>query len=271
MGGEIKYNPESVIRAVRDAFPAQTGVLAAQLAKRGVRGFAEPLEGKAGFFKMFARDNYDPDMMLNGLGDRFEINHLSFKQWPSCRGTHVFIDLMARGLREHRIKIEDIVRIETAGNTINRMLAEPLPNKQQPTTSIDAKFSIPYCVAWTAVRGEPTLKSFLPDSLKNDEVIALAKKVSYAVDSAFDDSGAGMLSGRMTIVMKSGDEIVLQGNSAPGDPEQPLNVQMLREKFEQCCSFAVHKPNIDSIKSLADSILSLEKSRDLESELFKYL
>ena len=45
---ELKYSPHSVIRAVRDAFAAKAGVLSALLARKGVKGFDLPFEGKAG-------------------------------------------------------------------------------------------------------------------------------------------------------------------------------------------------------------------------------
>ena len=89
---ELKYSPNSVIRAVRDAFPAQAGVVAAQLAQRGVSGFERPFEGNAGFFATFARGNYDPQLLLRGLGREFLGERISFKPWPSCRGTHAFIE-----------------------------------------------------------------------------------------------------------------------------------------------------------------------------------
>ena len=46
--GEIKNGADTVIRAVREAFPAQAAVQCVQLAKAGIKGFSAPLEGQAG-------------------------------------------------------------------------------------------------------------------------------------------------------------------------------------------------------------------------------
>jgi 2-methylcitrate dehydratase PrpD len=73
MPGEIKYSRDTVIRAVREAFPAQAAVQSSALAARGVRGFEAPLEGKAGFFQLYAEGHYDPSVMRDGLGEHFWI------------------------------------------------------------------------------------------------------------------------------------------------------------------------------------------------------
>lgn len=98
---EIKYSPQSHIRAVRDAFPAEAAVRAVQLAALGVKGFDRPVEGKAGLFAMYARGEYDAAPILERLGEKFHGEDLSFKPWPSCRGTHPFIGAVLAQLREH--------------------------------------------------------------------------------------------------------------------------------------------------------------------------
>jgi hypothetical protein len=93
MPGEIMHSPQTVIRAVREAFPAQAAVIAAQLAKGGVAGFEAPFEGKAGFFQLYADGLFDRGVLLDGLGRKYFGEELSFKPWPACRGTHAFIEL----------------------------------------------------------------------------------------------------------------------------------------------------------------------------------
>lgn len=269
--GEIKHNPESVIRAVRDAFPAHTGVMAAQLAQRGVKGFAKPFEGKAGFFALFARDGYDPQPIVTGLGEDFAITRLSFKQWPSCRGTHVFIDLLSQLLKEDAIQGGDIEQITAFGNGINRMLGEPADTKQQPRTSIDAKFSIPWCLAWTGVHGEPALPAFMPEALQDNTVLALAKRIHYRVDADYSDDGSGMLQGRIELQTRHGRCVEREGESAPGSPERPMGEPALVQKFVHCCEYFSGPLSGEEARQLADNILRLEQQPDLTTALFDFL
>ena len=150
--GEIKYSRDTVIRAVREAFPAQAAVQSSAMAALGVRGFDEPLEGKAGFFRLYAEGQYDPAVLLDALGTRFWIEQLSFKRWPACRGTHAYIEAAQTLRARHGIAPGRIVEVVATGGEVQRMLVEPAARKVAPTTAIDAKFSIPFTVAARAGR-----------------------------------------------------------------------------------------------------------------------
>src|SRR5690606_36342759 len=63
--GEIKHSAGTDIRAVREAFPAQAAVLAAVLARDGVAGFEQPLEGPGGFYRLYADGRYDSADVLD--------------------------------------------------------------------------------------------------------------------------------------------------------------------------------------------------------------
>ena len=170
--GEIKYDRDTVIRAVREAFPAQAAVQVSQLAQRGVRGFDAPLEGRAGFFRLFASGCYDIDTLFADLGERWHIEQLSFKPWPSCRGTHAAVECALQLRRE--VQWRDIRQVRIEGCEVHRMLAEPIERKRAPQTAIDAKFSLPFTVATALVTGRVDLDSFTGPALGHLDVLALA-------------------------------------------------------------------------------------------------
>jgi 2-methylcitrate dehydratase PrpD len=88
---EIKYDSGSPMRGVREGFVARAAVEAALLAQTGARAFAEPLEGKAGFFAIYG-GGPPGDVLTVDLGRRFLGDDVSFKPWPACRGTHPYIE-----------------------------------------------------------------------------------------------------------------------------------------------------------------------------------
>ncbi|MBL4827111.1 MAG: MmgE/PrpD family protein [Spongiibacteraceae bacterium] len=157
---QIKHNSRSHIRAIRDAFPAQTGVVSAQLAKKGLLGFSQPFEGRDGFFAGFSRGEFDAAALTESLGECFAIEDVSFKPWPCCRGTHIPIELALRLCRERHLSSADIDSITVTSNALNRMLAEPISNKRAPITAIDAKFSIPFVLPVPSLAGKLTLILF---------------------------------------------------------------------------------------------------------------
>jgi 2-methylcitrate dehydratase PrpD len=236
--GEIKYSRDTVIRAVREAFPAQAAVLSAQLALQGVRGFEEPFEGRAGFFQMFAGGAYAPDSLLDGLGSRFWIDHLSFKQWPCCRGTHAFIEAIQALRAAAPIAVDDIVDIVLEGDEVHRMLCEPAERKHAPLNVIDAKFSLPFIVALALTRDQVGLDSFSPEALTDEELQALGRRCRFAVTPQFKGNAAG---GAVRITLKSGRVLIQAVTEARGGPNRPLTRQQLEQKFIDCVAHA-HVP-----------------------------
>lgn len=257
---EIKYNPQSNIRAIRDAFPAQAGVVAAQLAQKGIKGFEQPFEGKAGFFQAFARGNYRAENLIENLGQSFEVTNLSFKPWPSCRGTHTAIELVLLNMKDHNLLADDIDSIVVYGSKLNSMLAEPIESKRRPQSAIDAKFSIPFCIACAVVGNDVNIDSFHQDTLKDELILALAAKVSYVVDEKLTT----MLSSRIEITTGTGKKICAESDSAYGCPDRPLSEQDLINKFISCLNNSSRTAHKTQAGTLVNTVLNIDQMKSLE-------
>jgi 2-methylcitrate dehydratase PrpD len=232
--GEIKYTHASPIRAVREAFPAQAAVQAVLLAKAGIRGFSQPFEGRSGFFRLFAGGRFDAHALLDALGTRFCGERLSFKPWPSCRGTHAYIQA-ARELREqHALEWRDIARVTLTVGSVQRMLCEPLDVKQAPASAIDAKFSLPFTVASALIEPEVTLDSFAPNALCKPDTLALARTVRYEIRSEWGREHAA--AGAVRIEMCNGSVVAREVPRALGHPDAPLDDASLLAKFSACAA-----------------------------------
>lgn len=81
--------------------------------------FAEPLDGRASFFAVYAK-GMNLDVLIAGLGKRFMDEEVSFKPWPACRGTHPYIEA-ALALRDR----VDIARMEAEIGPVQEMLIRP--------------------------------------------------------------------------------------------------------------------------------------------------
>jgi len=237
--GEVKHSPDGVIRGIRDAFAAHAAVRAVQLAGRGVRGFAAPLEGEAGFLAAYAGADVDAGALLDGLGEDFGGTRVAFKPWPSCRGTHAFIAAALRLRAE--ADLAAVEAIELVGAPVNRMLAEPLTAKRAPRTAIDAKFSLPFTVALALVDGAVELASFAPDRLGRPEVLAVARKVTFHPEPTWA-TPARMTSGRLTLRYADGRQRTLEIIRPPGGPDAPISTGALVAKFVDCAAHAAHPP-----------------------------
>ncbi len=259
MPGEIKHSPGTVIRAVRESFPAQAAVTSALLAREGVAGFEQPLEGKDGFFALYAGGKFDSADLTDGLGTCFWIDHLTVKAWPSCRGTHPFIE-MALDLRaRHGIDPARIARITVFCDEIQRMLVEPAGRKRAPGVLIDAKFSVQFCTALALARGMVDLDSFTPAALVDPAVLAIAARIEAQVHPASTrHPGSG---GAIEIEMADGTAYQAEVHNARGCPENPLSEAELVAKFIDCAVRAQVPPK--DPQQLAEAILALSDCEDV--------
>ncbi len=264
---ELVHSPRSVVRAIRDAFSAKAGVLAAQLAERGIAGFEQPIEGKAGLFQLYARDNSDLSPLTTELGTVFEGANVSFKPWPSCRGTHPFIEAALAIAEQHDLKPDDIreVKLTVSSAPIARALCEPLERKQNPATAIDAKFSVPFAVAVALVYRAVSLDSFTTPGLKDPRVLDVTRKVSCVVDSKLEAN-----QGFVEIEAKG----KIFGSPVPtfpyGHPTKPMSKEALVAKFMDCAMHSAKHFRKDSLNELAELVLHLEDIENIE-EVCSYL
>jgi 2-methylcitrate dehydratase PrpD len=258
--GEIKYSPTSTIRAVREAFPAQSAVLAAMLAMQGIQGFSAPFEGRAGFFRLFANGRFEPAALLDGLGTRFCGERLSFKPWPCCRGTHAYIEAAQVLRARHGFDTRDIARVRLTVGQVQRMLCEPMESKCAPASAIDAKFSLPFTVASALLQPEITLDSYLPLALEDPETCALARKVQ--IEHRDDWGRAQAAAGAVDIELSNGAHLQHEVKRAVGHPDTPLGTDALRAKFIDCAVRAARPCTRIQAEALCARILSLADADD---------
>lgn len=263
--GEIKHSADTVIRAVREAFPARSAVVSARLAASGVRGFEAPFEGQGGFFRLYVDGKYAPEAILGGLGESFWIERLSFKPWPACRGTHGYIEAVRDLVRENGLAPDQVAAIHLEGGDVQRMLFEPEARKKKPATAIDAKFSLPFTVALALVRGDVTLDDFDDEARRDPHLLAVSDIVTYRQRPDWGRDRAA--SAALEIVLRDGRSLRRELEVPLGHPDRPLSDDQLRAKFIQCAARSAMPLDSRAAESLANRIFSLETIEDSGSLL----
>lgn len=253
---EIKYDATSPIRGVREGLVARAAVEAALLAEAGATAFVEPLEGRAGFFAVYG-GGAPRDALLDGLGELFLGDQVSFKPWPACRGTHPYIEA-ALVLRE-RVDPARVVRIEAEIGPIQEMLIRPQPVKAEPTRAIEAKFSIPYTVAEALIDGAVTLDSFAAERIADPATLELAHKV---VERRNPDWGRGeAASGSLAVTLDDGSVLIHRVMQAAGHPDRPMDNESLIAKFVDCAAHAAQPIDARRAQTMALNILDFSPDR----------
>jgi 2-methylcitrate dehydratase PrpD len=101
--------------------PARNGVTAALLVQAGGTGVDDVLSGADNFFQAFTPKN-DPAMLIDKLGDRYEIMRTNVKKWTVGAPIQAPLDALDILLKRHRFDAEQveqvIVRVAAAEATI---------------------------------------------------------------------------------------------------------------------------------------------------------
>ena len=263
----VLTEPGSSFREIRDGFNAKAGVLAAQLASRGVRSFGSPLEAEHGYYAMFQGGRFDPSA-FEGLGDRFEVANVSYKPWPACRGTHVFIEAALDLSQRHSLKASDIESIAVDVSPFFTSLCEPEGIRKSPKTATEAKFSIPFALAVALIDGSVDLTSFDAEKRGEEAILALASRVRHRSNDAPQNQSTR---GGLTLETKDGRQFHSEYEEPLGHPRRPIDDAALHEKFRLCLRHAASPTDPASAKRFIERVSALESVADLRRDLMTLL
>lgn len=256
------------MRSMQAGFSGQGAVLAADLARRGIIGSKDVVEGRYGFFRTYIRGcEPDWDGIVNGLGVKFPIlEKHGFKVWPACAYTRTTNAAMLAIREQHGLKPEDIESITIVGGTGGtQQLCEPIAAKRRPKVGIDGKFSIPFTTAVMAAKGNVMLHDYTETGLNDPDVLAMADRVSYRAGSQPVTGKGGSQDVSKTaveIVTKDGRRFEHRSTGVPGDPKNPVDWERLEAKFRDCVSFSAKPVEAAALDRAVNGIRDLEKLND---------
>lgn len=267
--GIIEYLAEGTwTKRMHPGWAAASGLKAALLAKNDFVGPRTVFEGEHGFFKAFTDPSVKQDLsVLDNWGSVWHFNQVAFKPFACGTMAQPFIDcaISARG----RIDVENIERIvaHVGEGTVHR-LWEPLEEKRRPSSPYGAKFSVPYCVAVGLVFGDAGLAQFTEQTLADDRVIKLARRVSYRINPQ-DPYPRGYV-GWLEVHTKAGDIHHFKQPCMRGGRNQPMTDSDIKSKFIANCSYGGLN-NADSLLAFESLEVFFGNSDSTADKLFSSL
>ena len=215
---------------------AHSGLFAAMLARRGFKGPATIIEGRFGFLHSYS-DGSDPDKVLAGLGDPFEISKTSIKPHACCRYKQGPIDGILSIIRENNLKPEDVKQVTLgilkAGFPI---VAEPEELKRNPRTLVDAQFSMPFGAAVAILYGKASLNEYTQENIESARVKEMMSRVSCVEDPELEAVFPRQWPASVELLTEDGRRFSIRIDYPKGDPENPLTWEELLGKFGELAS-----------------------------------
>src|ERR1700730_11595677 len=156
-GGGLRDNFGSMTKPFHAGHAAENGTVAVDLAALGWTAAPDILEGALGFLQA-AGGGFDPGSIVNRLGKpwTFASPGISIKPFPSGSLTHPAMGAMIRLIRENNILPAQVEKIDVGGN--HSMTTTLLHH--HPTTGLQGKFSMEFCVAILTLERKAGLAQF---------------------------------------------------------------------------------------------------------------
>ncbi len=220
------FRSDAMSKPLHAGHAADAGAMAALGAARGMTGALDVLEGVAGFgAAMSVNPNWAA--ATDGLGARYNITAMTFKNHGCCGHCFAAIDAALTLQAAHGFRHQDIARIAVGGY----QATFDVTGRKSVATEFEGRFSTPFTVATALVHGSVRLVAFTPDRLADPDVQALMARVDVTVDPDCAAAFPGARTARVTITLKDGRAFSHFQPTRKGDPEDPLTDAELEAKF----------------------------------------
>lgn len=230
-GLQQAFRMDSMSKPLHAGRAAEAGVLAAQLASRGVTGSLDVLDGEAGLGQAMS-DGPNWSEVGATLGRDFHITRLTFKNHIGCGHTFAAIDGALALKERHALEASDIQRIHVS----TYQPALDIACYVRPTTANEARFSLTYVVATALAHGSVRMAAFEPARLNDEVTRSLMQRTEVSVDQELDASFPGQRAARVVIETRDGRRVEHLQPNRKGDPELPLSDRELEGKFLELAS-----------------------------------
>ena len=247
--GGVRANFGSMVKPLHAGLAARNGVLAALLAREEFSAAPRALEQADGFLAVFEGEGGHQPEPLYRPGEPLEIateHGLALKPYPACGATHTGIEaaLALRG------KIGgDPIRSIRAG--ITELGFKPLIH-HPPTTPLEAKFSLPFCLAAALTDGRIDLRTFTEQALSAPAIRKLSSLTTLAADDRVRHGTE--FPTVLTIETEGGKRHEHTVMEAIGKPSRWFSESQLREKFTDCIAVV---PGANGADALFDRLQKL--------------
>ena len=142
------------------------------------------------------------------------------------------------------------MRRDTAlvASEIVKTVCEPAAAKRRPVSDYDAKFSLPYIIAASLIRGHFTLVELEETALKDEQILSLAAKVDYAIDP--NSTFPRHYGGEVVVRTRDGRELRQREAVNRGSADRPLSNADIIEKFMQNASYGLNPGRATEIRDV---------------------
>jgi 2-methylcitrate dehydratase PrpD len=250
MASGIRQNFGTMTMALHAGLTARDAVHAALLAQRGFGADPAALDGKYGYYALFA--GQQPELLP--LGEPFELlsSGIIFKPYPSGAPTHAAVDA-ALALRA-RLG-DDISRINRITCFVHPWNAMTL-REEEPRDALQAKVNLRYCIAAALRHGELTFRQFSEAALADKLLTELRRRIDVQISKKLPDNGE--FPAELRITTTGGEELAERRDVPPGGSTRRLGDAEVIAKLRACAAERLEPATVERVIELVRGLERLE-------------
>ncbi|MCK4824810.1 MmgE/PrpD family protein, partial [bacterium] len=256
------------IKRCHAGLAASSGVRSVMLAREGITGPREALEGKKGFVLCHAGEENDMGAINRDFGELWYTPNAAIKCYSCCAGQWGILDVVHNLKETHKLNPDDIESIEVRVSALPVWMIGTIKGEDVGDI-FGAQFSGRFGVGLALVVGSNRIRAYqrnIPPLGKWREVVEIAKKVEILrdeeIDSIVEKTGN---SSYASVEIKLKDNKIFKGESGwcKGFPQNPMTRQELLDKFYGQALIVQTKEKADKIVTLVEKLEELDDIRPI--------
>ena len=213
---------------------ARAGVASARLVRAGFTASMDALEGRFGFIRAFSGgEGFNTSGVVEKLTSKCYLveSGIEVKKYPCCGSAHLALDATFSLLSQGDIDPGAVERIEV-------MVDFDPPRSlihSRPTSSLEGKFSMQYCLAAALLDRRVGLQSFSDEQVLRPEAQALIPRIDMQ-RIAGNEGKPSWTEGyhEVDVYLKDGAVLRQEAHRASSGALRGVTMDDIREKFQDC-------------------------------------
>ncbi|TWA74918.1 2-methylcitrate dehydratase PrpD [Azospirillum brasilense] len=244
---------------VRNAYAGvsnQLGLTAWDLAASGIIG---ETDGVGSVFGGVIATDFRPELMVEEVGERWEIARNYFKRHAACRYTHGALDALGDIVAQAGGRIDPA---EVAAIEVDTYVWAAQLDGAEPKNMLAAKFSLPFALATFLANGAATPDAFRDGARQDAATRELARRVTVREDRGLTARLPGLRPARVRLTLADGRRFEAEALTNKGDTEDPHSPDEVRAKF---ADLAGPVWGASHAAAIADCVASIDRAADLST------
>jgi len=259
-GAGLRQNFGTMTKPFHAGNAARCGVSAARLINLGFTAGSDTIEGPFGFMNAFSGgSNFSPEAVIASLQSTCHMDEsgIEIKKYPCCGSAHLSLDALLNLVSTRSIDPAEIDKVS--------VLVDFDPPRSlihsNPSTPLEGKFSMEYCLASAIVDKHVGLNTFTSDKFDRTTVQSLMPKIGMERIPGNEGKPSWMEGfHEVHLSLKNGEQFSNRASRTRRGSLRGVTFSEVVSKFQDCASLVIDE---GSLPELIDSLVNLEKVTDI--------